>query len=159
MYSFEGGPVTERRPCQEHFQWEGGRAREWDFSLLASGGAVGKPGGGGAPVRSTWRNRRALAERALFSRLSSSPSSLLLLHSTLPSRGRSAEPGHFPPATTTLPPLDTHTYTRCKWPFSQPRRLLLSATHSHLVPLLFSSSNHSILAGSPPSVLCWQAQF
>lgn len=48
---------------------------------------------------------------------------------------------------------------RCKWPFSQPRRLLLSATHSHLVPLLFSSTNHFILAGSPPSVLCWQAPF
>lgn len=45
----------------------------------------------------------------------------------------------------------------CKWPFSQPRRLLLSATHSHLVPLLFSSTNHFILAGSLPSVLCWQA--
>lgn len=43
---------------------------------------------------------------------------------------------------------------RCKWPFSQPRRLLLSATHSHLVPLLFSSTNHFILAGSLPSVLC-----
>ena len=48
---------------------------------------------------------------------------------------------------------------RCKWPFSQPRRLLLSATHSHLVPLLFSSTNHFILAGSLPSVLCWQALF
>lgn len=48
---------------------------------------------------------------------------------------------------------------RCKWPFSQPRRLLLSATHSHLVPLLFSSTNHFILAGSLPSVLCWQAPF
>lgn len=48
---------------------------------------------------------------------------------------------------------------RCKWPFSQPRRRLLSATHSHLVPLLFSSTNHFILAGSLPSVLCWQALF
>lgn len=48
---------------------------------------------------------------------------------------------------------------QCKWPFSQPRRLLLSATHSHLVPLLFSSTNHFILAGSPPSVLCWQPPF
>lgn len=46
---------------------------------------------------------------------------------------------------------------RCKWPFSQPRRQLLSATHSHLVPLLFSSTNHFILAGSLPSVQCWQA--
>lgn len=48
---------------------------------------------------------------------------------------------------------------RCKWPFSQPRRLLLSATHSHLVPLLFFSTNHFILAVALPSVLCWQAPF
>lgn len=46
-----------------------------------------------------------------------------------------------------------------KWPFSQPRRLFLSATHSHLVPLLFSSTKHFILAGSLPSVVCWQALF
>lgn len=109
----------------------------------------GVSAGGGGPAQSTWRNRRALGERALFSRLSC----VLGLYCTLSARspaaqeevGRGGTCGAGPP--------------RCKWPFSQPRRLLLSATHSHLVPLLFSSTNHFILAGSPPSVLCWQEAF
>lgn len=70
-------------------------------------------------MRSTWRNRRALGEQALFSRLSSSPSSLRLLHSTLsePSRRARTLPPHPPPpplfhATATLPPPRTHTHTR-----------------------------------------------
>lgn len=41
----------------------------------------------------------------------------------------------------------------CKWPFSQPRRLSLPATHSHLLPLLFSQADCFLLARSLPSVL------
>lgn len=44
-------------------------------------------------------------------------------------------------------------WLQCKWPFSQPRRLSLLATHSHLLPLLFSQADCFLLARSLQSVL------
>lgn len=124
IYSFEGSPLTEQRPCQEHFQREGGRERESGISLFwpVGGRWVNGVGGcGGVGVGALQCDPHGGTEELLLSEhcLADCPHRLPVFFCfTLRCRSRAGDgaqspdtppkPHHPPPpsfhATTTLPP-------------------------------------------------------